>query len=167
MLTAEPRRSGVSEVGADGTGRRQVAKQGYSSDQLTEVVLVKDTVDELLRLGRRLLVQLRPLRAELVRLVLPRLERRRVDHGRLDHLGAGEDSPRDGVGTGSRVGTEVALLVDGVVRDRRVVVQDLEELFDVLRRAEEFEIGLFREGESACQSLRGTGLESKKERTFW
>lgn len=156
MLTAG-RQSRVS-----GRTAGRVARKWQDGDQLTEVVLVKDTVNELLRLGRRLLVQLRPLRAELVRLVLPSLERRRVDHRRLDHLGAGEDSPRDGIGAGSRVGTEVALLVDGVVRDRGVVVQDLEELLDVLGRTEEFEIGLFEGGESACQSLRGTSTESEK-----
>lgn len=117
------------------------------------MVLVKHLVNERLRLGRSLLVQLRPLRPKLVRLVLPRLERRRVDHRRLDHLGARETTPRDGVRAGSRVRAEVALLVDGVVRDRRVLVQDLEKLLDVLRRAEELEVGL-RWAESACDPTR-------------
>lgn len=109
----------------------------------TEVELVKDRLDQLRRLRRRLAVQLRPLATELVRLVFPRLEGSRVDDGRLNNLSAREYSPGNGVRAGSGVGAEVTLLVDGVVGDGRAVVEDVEELVDVLGRAEELDVGLF------------------------
>jgi hypothetical protein len=126
-------------VGED--GEREKGREGGR----TEVELVKDLFDECRRLRSSLAVKLRPLAPELVRLILPRLERRRVNDGRLDHLSAGEDAPGDGVRTGNGVRAEVALLVDGVVGDGRGVIKNFEQLVDMLGRAEELDVGLREE----------------------
>lgn len=147
-------------------GDEQVSQEGAdkaTEQRRTEVELAEDALDGLVRLGRVFLVQLRPLCAKLVRLILPRLECRRVDDGWLNDLGAGKDAPGDGVRAGRRVRAEVALLVDGVVRDRGSVAEDLEKRLDEVGWAEEFEVGLGERGRLAgCSS----GF-SRDLCTFW
>jgi hypothetical protein len=79
--------------------------------------IVEDLANDLVRLGSVLAVEHRPLVSKFVLLVLPRLKGGRVNDGRLNDFGTGENSPSYGVRSGNGVGTEVARFVDAVVRN--------------------------------------------------
>lgn len=62
---------------------------------------------------------------------------------RLDDLLAGEDTPGDGIGSlRVGVGSEVAVLVDGVVGDVRVPLDPAHKVVEQRRRDKELEVRL-------------------------
>ncbi|KAI3484885.1 hypothetical protein L1887_51939 [Cichorium endivia] len=135
-LTSAPL-GGAEERLKDGVGRLEVVVH-----HVHEEVVVKHGLEELAR-GRRRLVHLGPVASDLVRLVLPRQERDRLDDRRLDDLAMREDAPGDGVGRlRVGVGAHVALRVDGVVGDLHVGLDASDERIQILGRHKELEVRL-------------------------
>lgn len=61
----------------------------------------------------------------------------------LNNLLAREDTPRDGVGTFTmRVGSQISLLVDGIISDSRVSLDASNERAEQLWGDEELQVGL-------------------------
>lgn len=87
-------------------------------DDVHEMEVVEDFANDFVGLWGGLTIEESPLLTQLVGFVFPGLESGRVDDGRLNDFGTGEDSPRHGVWSGDRVRAEVARLVNAVVGDR-------------------------------------------------
>jgi len=153
------RRAGAAEEGREnGVGVRVAV---VVADDVDEGERAENVVQELARrrLGR---VEVSPALAELEGLVLrcQRQSRERetdppgeegdlLDDGRLQDLAAGEDAPGDDGRAGrGRVGLEIAGAGDGVPGHMRVARPALLELLELLRRAEELEVGLRRSARS-------------------